>query len=191
VLDTGREVALRVDAVPIDVTPPTVPAEATIVASGQSAPGAIVLHEESIYWMSFGIFYGVPGTRIASWFNGELVKCPKAGCPEGPTLLVSSLSLPLHTESIPLATNGNDVLWSDHRDPPNGLFRCSVAGCDAPAAMGHSASAFALADGIVYVPRGNCIESCPVSGCASPAKLLCPPELDGGYSYPVGMVADT
>jgi len=155
-----------------------VPDGATIVASGQASPGVLALDDQNLYWIDLGIAMS-GGPKVAWWQDGAVMKCPKAGCPKGPTALASGRN----SISSFFATDGDYVFWSDagptfaadDAGMPGGLLRCSVAGCgNAPERLDElGGSTLAVAGGKVFVAgRSAEVVWCPISGCASPPAVL-------------------
>ena len=169
-----------VDAAP-EIDAPTVIAGASIFASGQVSPGALAMDGTNLYWYNFGISW-VAGPKVQGWSGGQVMKCAKSGCADGPTTLASDRANGF-TSPFVLATDGADVVWFDSgvdsasgtQDFVGGIFRCPVVGCgNAPERISDSgASALAVAAGNVYwtVYSGELL-TCPFSGCASAPLAL-------------------
>jgi hypothetical protein len=167
------------DAAATSVTP----AGPTIIASGQASPTKLAFDDGNLYWLNLGVYYENGDLRVWWWNGAQVMKCPKSGCPNGPTAMVSGRRQTMN-QSINFATDGEYVYWSD--DGPDvfwdgggtggGLLRCSVAGCNnTPELLSdHPALSLAVADGSLYViPPYSCqLEACLTSGCATPPNLL-------------------
>lgn len=166
-----------------DAIPRILPAGATIIASRQPWPAYLALDDGNVYWLNLGIWHS-SGSKDSWWTGTQIMKCPKSGCPQGPTALVTGRLLTDGATLLNIATDGRYVYWSD--DGPEeslgttaigiGLFRCAVAGCDDTPELldGNRARGLAVAGGSLYVTHAYSaeLEACSTSGCASPPDLL-------------------
>jgi hypothetical protein len=185
-----------------DATTTVVPAGPVIIASGQASPTTLALHDGHLYWLNLGVYHENSDSRIWWWNQAQVMKCPKSGCPNSPTALVSGRMHAMNQPSFNFATDGEYVYWSD--DGPDvpwdggatngGVFRCSVVGCnDTPVRLSDKpAYSLAVTDGSLYAFRSYSpqLETCLTSGCASPPNLLWRDDAGTNLASGVAIAAD-
>jgi hypothetical protein len=165
-----------------EVIPLVVPPGATVVAAGQASPSALALADGNLYWLNLGAYH-VEGPKVAWWNGAQVMTCPKSGCPDGPTTLVSGRQLFMSPALYAFATDGQYVYWDDlgpdtlgdGGGTSGGLLRCAVTGCNnTPERIGEAGAwALAVAGGILYAAHYSAdVACCPISGCASPPDQL-------------------
>ncbi|MCA9623722.1 MAG: hypothetical protein KC731_32090, partial [Myxococcales bacterium] len=129
----------------------------------------IVVAGEHVYWTRYG------------YERGAVMRCPKAGCPDGPTSIAPSASDDTTRDPRSLAADDTRLYWVDLNTGPEVTSRtvsaCRHPDCDDVEVVATSPAAdVAVLDGELFMAIGYPdagIARCPASGCeGSPVTTL-------------------
>ncbi len=140
----------------------------TLVAQGQQGASQITVDASALYWQ-----VGVGDDQFA------LMKCPLAGCAEGPTTLVSSISI----ESRGYASDGAWVYYTD-----TGIMKVPVGGGAPVTLVPGVVSGFAIDATAVYFASGACLGRVNKDGTGLDACFIQEDMLDDTIGVDAGSV---